>query len=332
MSHEIYINEQGTASMAYVGATPWHGLGQLLTPDSPIEVWAEQAGMNFSINKAPVRFKPEGAGAKAKHVEVPGRVVLHRSDTDEPLGVTSSRYQVVQPEQILSFFNDTAEMHGFTLETAGVMFRGQKYWALARTPYEYALPGQDIIKPYLLLATSCDGTMSTVARYVNTRVVCNNTIEMALGEGGQSIRVTHRQKFDEVSVKRELGLLEEAFEDQVVKIQSLANRTVTAQEAVDYFIKVLGNPEQPIDKQRNVGLLAKVHALFDGGGIGASMESYKGTAWGLVSAVTEYVDHQRGGTKDDGLDKDRRLESAWFYEGSSLKRKAMNDALMLLAA
>lgn len=331
MAHELYINEQGTASMAYVGAAPWHGLGQLLTPDAPIEVWAEQAGMNFSILHTDVKFKPNDAGAKAKHLIVPRQRVLYRSDSDAPLAIVSDRYKVVQPDEVLGFFKDTAEMHGFTLETAGVLFNGQKYWALAKTPYQYSLPGQDVIKPYLLLATSCDGTMSTVARYVNTRVVCNNTIELALSEKAQQVKVTHRQVFDEKAVKVELGLLEQSFEEQAMKMEQLAKRTVTAQEAVDYFIKVLGNPAVPVDKQRNVALLAKVHALFDGGGIGASLESYKGTAWGLVNAVTEYVDHQRG-MKDDDLSKDRRLESAWFYEGSTMKRKAMNDALMLLAA
>jgi phage/plasmid-like protein (TIGR03299 family) len=171
--------------------------------------------------------------------------------------------------------------------------------------------------------------MSTVARYVNTRVVCNNTIEIALNERAQQVKVTHRQVFDDRRVKLELGLLEESWTTQSEKLEKLSKRSVTAEEAVKYFIKVLGDPTVEIEKQRNVAILAKVHALFDGGAIGASLESSKGTAWGLLNAVTEYVDHVRGG-KDDGLAKDRRLESAWFYDGAKLKQRAMNDALDLL--
>jgi hypothetical protein len=75
-------------------------------------------------------------------------------------------------------------------------------------------------------------------------------------------------------------------------------------------------------------LLAKVHALFDGGGLGATMESSKDTAWGLLNSVTEYVDHYRG-VKVDDLSKDRRIESAFFYEGKALKQKALDTALEL---
>lgn len=329
MSHELYIDAVSKqASMAYVGAAPWHGLGQVLTEDAPFEVWAKEAGMDFEIKAATCRFSAEGT---AIPIIVPNKHVLYRSDTSAPLGVVSPRYQVVQPEAVLGFFRDLSEAHGFKLETAGVLFGGQKYWALAKTPYSLSLPGADIIKPYLLLATACDGTMSTVARYVATRVVCNNTIEMALGEKTSQVKVTHKQVFDDKKVKTQLGLLDESWDVYSTKIEALAKRTVSQQEAIDYFIKVLGTEGKPVEEQRNAALLAKVHALFDGSGIGSSLESSKGTAWGMLNAVTEYVDHMRG-TKDDGLAKDRRLENAWFYEGASLKQKAFNDATMLLAA
>lgn len=331
MAHELYIDENNTASMAYVGAAPWHGLGQQLTEDADIDTWRVQSGMDFSINSGEVKFKPINAGAKAKHIIVPNKRVLYRSDTEAPLAVVSDKYQVVQPEDVLMFFKDLADIHGFTLETAGVLFGGQKYWALAKTPFETKLGKDDIIKAHLLLATACDGTMSTIARYVTTRVVCNNTIEMALGESGGQVKVSHRSKFSEQRVKEELGLLEASWESTTEKINKLTQRTITAQEAIQYFVNVLGNKDKPIEEQRNVALLAKVHALFDGGGIGASMDSYKGTAWGLLNAVTEYVDHERG-TKVDDLSKDRRLESAFFYEGRALKINAANEAFALLAA
>lgn len=325
MAHELYI-ENNTASMAYVGAAPWHGLGQKLEENATLEVWAEQAGMTFEIHRTTAEF-----AAPSGMMIVPGRDVLYRSDTEKPLAVVSSRYQVVQPKQVLEFFRDLTEQYGYTLETAGVLFAGQKYWALAKTPHQVTLGGDDIIKAHLLLATSCDGTMSTIARYVQTRVVCNNTIEMALAENGGQVRVSHKTKFSDVRVKQELSLLEESWEQESKKLENLSKRSVSNQEAIDYFIKVLGDPSQDIEHQRNVALLAKVHALFDGSGIGASMESYKGTAWGLVNAVTEYVDHYRG-SKDDSLAKDRRVESAWFYDGAKIKQRAMNDALALVAA
>ena len=86
-----------------------------------------------------------------------------RSDTNAPLSVVSGRYQVVQPKEVLEFYRDLSEISGFELETAGVLKAGKKFWALARTGKETALKGNDVVKGYLLLATSCDGTLATTA-------------------------------------------------------------------------------------------------------------------------------------------------------------------------
>ena len=75
----------------------------------------------------------------------------------------SSRYQVVQPKAVLEFYRDLTEISGFELETAGVLKEGKKFWALAKTAKETALKGNDVVKGYILLATSCDGTLATTA-------------------------------------------------------------------------------------------------------------------------------------------------------------------------
>jgi phage/plasmid-like protein (TIGR03299 family) len=134
-------------TMAYTGQQPWHGLGNPLGPNQPIEVWAERAGMNWHIESAEVRYvaapsAPSGmsgssnpsasSGIGAIHA-FPEQKVLYRSDTKAPLSVVSSRYQVVQPAEILEFYRDLTEVGGFELETAGVLREGRKLWALART-------------------------------------------------------------------------------------------------------------------------------------------------------------------------------------------------------
>lgn len=108
-------------SMAFVGQTPWHGLGNKLAPKQPIEVWAEQAGMNWTIQESPVHFIA-GHDSHTAHSQqliqlkdsqlqqslnqvlpFTDHKVLFRSDTREPLSVVSQRYQVVQPREILEF-------------------------------------------------------------------------------------------------------------------------------------------------------------------------------------------------------------------------------------
>jgi len=89
--------------------------------------------------------------------------VLYRSDTKAPLSVVSNRYQIVQPREVLEFYRDLTEVSGYELETAGVLKGGRKFWALARTGQTTKLKGNDQVNGYLLLATSCDGTLATTA-------------------------------------------------------------------------------------------------------------------------------------------------------------------------
>lgn len=320
MAHELFMNENGQASMAYVGKTPWHGLGQQLTEDSPIDVWARQAGMDYFIEEAPVEYT-----VNAQHKTYTGKKVLFRNDTGVALSVVSDRYKVVQPLDVLEFFRNLTEQHGWQLETAGVLYQGQKYWALAKTGAEVRIMGQDLLKGYVLLATSCDGTLRTLAKRTSIRVVCNNTLSYASNNGEPEIRVSHASNFDATAVQNELGI-GDAWEDFARKASELALRKVSNQEAVNYVLSLFGDKMKPLEQQTSINTIAQVLKLFDGGGKGSDLQSARGTAWGLVNCVTEYLDHYKG------RDQSRRLDNAWFGKGSDLKVQAYNTALELIAA
>lgn len=319
MAHELSTMADGRTAMAYVGATPWHGLGQELTPNSPLDVWLKEAGLNYEIHGGEVMAAmPDGQNI----ITMPSRKLLYRNDTREPLSIVSDKYRVVQPAEVMEFFRDLTEEHGWQMETAGVLFNGAKYWALARTGQELRVMGQDQVDDYMLLATSCDGTMRTLAKRTSVRVVCNNTLSIA--QDGEGIRVSHSSVFQPEKIKQELELVSgwKVFEDQV---QQLAERKVTNMEAINYIVSLLGDPAKPIEEQKSVQTMAQVLQLFDGRGKGSELRSSKGTAWGLVNAVTEYVDWHKGN------DLSRRLDSAWFGKASELKEKAFDLALKLAA-
>lgn len=134
--------------MAYVGAPPWHGLGNQLSANEPIEFWAKQAGMDWRIREAPVHFLTGNVGSINSIESFPENKVLFRSDTNTPLSVVSQRYKVVQPAEILEFYRDLTEVSGFELETAGVLKGGRKIWALARTGQSSTLKGNDVTNAY----------------------------------------------------------------------------------------------------------------------------------------------------------------------------------------
>jgi phage/plasmid-like protein (TIGR03299 family) len=316
-------------TMAYVDETPWHGLGNSLARHQPLEVWAEQAGMNWKIEESEVRFVAGATGLGSIHA-FPEQKVLYRSDTKAPLSVVSNRYQVVQPAEILEFYRDLTEVGGFELETAGVLKDGKKLWALARTGQSVSLKGRDKVNGYLLLATACDGTLATTAQFTSVRVVCNNTLAIALGDSTGAVKVPHRSQFDAQAVKRQLGIAISSWDGFMVRMKALSERKVSAEAGEAYFRRVLtyqaNHTTDGSIATANDSAIRAVQALFAGRGKGATLASASGTAWGLLNSVTEFVDHQRRARSDD-----HRRDAAWFGAGATLKQKAWDEAIKLVA-
>ena len=343
MAHQV---EQ----MAYVGDTPWHGLGNQLTQNQPIEVWAQQAGMDWRIESSDVSYMAKNERGQSIIMPYEEQRVLYRSDTHAPLSVVSQRYQEVQPKEILEFYRDLIEQSGFELETAGVLKGGKKFWALARTGQSTALKGKDVSNGYILLATACDGTLATTAQFTSIRVVCNNTLAIALrGQSSSAgvVKVPHSTRFDADKVKQQLGISVRAWEEHMYEMKQLSQRKVTQGEAAAYFDSVFNNTSLSIADQedniiqfyRNVANQAspsvnktepnaramnKVMDMFNGQGRGAELSSAKDTAYGLLCSITEFVDHERR-----AMSTDHRLDSAWFGAGAALKQRGLEHALKL---
>ena len=316
-------------TMAYTGTTPWHELGNQLPAKQPIEVWTQKAGMDWNICETPVRYMTEQAGTLGSIMSFDDQKVLYRSDTKAPLSVVSGRYQVVQPREVLEFYRDLTEISGFELETAGVLKEGKKFWALARTGKETALKGNDTVKGYLLLATSCDGSLATTATPTTIRVVCNNTLGIALNGATSAIKVPHSTSFDPQAVKKQLGVAVSQWDSFMYRMKTLSERKVKSHESMNYFLKVLCQTDNHVDPAQgltNERALKKVQALYEGHGRGAELAAAKGSAWGLLCAVTEFVDHERRARSQE-----YRLDSAWFGQGANLKQRALDHALQLVS-
>jgi phage/plasmid-like protein (TIGR03299 family) len=310
MAHELQ-------KMAYVGETPWHGLGNRLSPNQPLEIWQREAGMDWRIESSAVHFKSAGSGLLAPIHTFPDQKVLYRSDTQQPLSVVSQRYQ------------DLTEVSGYELETAGVLRGGRKFWALARTGQSVALKGGDEVRGYLLLATSCDGTLATTATPTTVRVVCNNTLALSLKGATTAIKVPHNTRFDPGVVKKQLGVAVSRWDEFMYEMRMLAERKVSSKEAEHFFNQVLSvtsTDGTASAKQTNRHAISKAHNLYDGRGKGAELASAKGTAWGLLNAVTEFVDHEKRARSAD-----YRMDSAWFGQGAMVKQRALHGALSLVA-
>lgn len=312
--------------MAYVGQTPWHGLGNQLAANQPIEVWQKQAGMDWDIKESPVQFIDAVDDTQSRLITFPQSKVLYRSDTQAPLSVVSQRYQVVQPREILEFYRDLTEVSGFQLETAGVLKGGKKVWALARTGHSAILQGNDVTNAYVLLATACDGTLATTAQFTAVRVVCNNTLAVAIDDAKGAVKVPHSTTFDADAVKRQLGISVSNWDTFMYQMKALSERKVSNVEAALFYEDLFTDPRKEEPRKPNTWAMSKALDLYNGHGRGAELGSAKGSALGLLNSITEFVDHEQRARSTDN-----RLDSAWFGQGASLKQKALDNTLLMLA-
>jgi phage/plasmid-like protein (TIGR03299 family) len=329
MAHELTTNSiTGQVEFAYRASEgqAWHGLGQAVEEGATIEQWRGLAGMDWRIQRSKIRFATARGQTADAFATLDDQHVLFRSDDKAPLGIVSARYEVVQPAQMIEFFRDIAKVGGLELSAAGTLFGGKRFWATARIGSAAPVSLADRVGGYILISSSADGSQATEVRRTTTRVVCNNTLQMARSEKDTGlVRVTHRSVFDPEAVKDFMGLNTaawDAFKHQMVR---LANKPQVNDAAEDVFATIFAKArtEAAKDKARETAGFKKVLALFQGEGKGSRLEGVYGTAWGGLNAVTEYVDHHLRARNDQN-----RFASAQWGTGNDMK----NEALALLSA
>lgn len=382
MAHALAQTAQGQTAMAFVGDTPWHGLGQRLDPNASLDTWISQAGFDWqALTAAPQFIRADGTAGI-----MDDKRVIYRSDTGAPLSVMGAGYQIVQPRECMEFFRDLIETGGLQMHTAGMLDGGRRMWALCKNGHAGEIVKGDKVAQFLMIATSLDGTLATTATWTQIRVVCANTIAIALREAGDrvragkrggkvtAVRVSHKSVFDAESVKAQMSLGAEHWAQFHADATRLAETPIDTAQARDILRVIFGMPitkksaqqaaEQaaasatpaavagdslaallaapyipkvdPVLEAREdlARLLAKgdareqksvarTLALFAGEGRGASAEGVAGTAWGLLNAVTEHVDHEQGRSRDSAL------TSAWFGRGQEFKQSTLQALLAL---
>jgi phage/plasmid-like protein (TIGR03299 family) len=346
MSHEIDTST-GTAAIAFVRAdvsklgsanrgfhkqdgTPWHGLGHEVLPTDSIDVIRAKAGLGFEVLRAPAQYAVPKVfgGINLPELRVSSnRDVLFRSDTGADLGVVSRKgYKVHQPREIMDLLNEIITLAGFKFEVAGALHGGKVIWGLASAGEGANVIGRDKVCPYVLVATSFDGSMGTIGQWTAKRVVCNNTFRLALAEHGKRICLPHRSQWDADYIKSELGLVSQAFDQFLVEAKRFAEIEVKPDVASAIIAKVMAKRVSTpasgvLDITKTKGFQS-IMGLFQGGAIGSDLTGGQ-TAWQLHNAFTQYVDHERGGrSKDENVARSTRLDSAWFGDGDALKAEA----------
>ncbi len=321
MSHEF---ETGFM----VGEPAWHGLGIVLenSPQTAQEA-IEQAGLNWEIGLEPI-FSSD------KQVE--GYSAITRKTDGQVYGICKGRYVPLQNIDKFGFFDPLVKAGVASYETAGSLKNGERVWILAKIlGDDLEVTKGDTFKKYLLLSDSNDGKHGTICGFNPERVVCHNTLQIALRNfENQNVntyrRIVHstRQLKTLEKVRESLNFVNQTFDETLVQYKRFLDTKVQDVEA--YFKNVLkipivakDNTEETKEKQNRtlnkVISLYKNHPTNNVNGIGGSL-------WAAYNAVTYYVDHER--SRGEAGD---RLNNSWFGPGLLIKQRAFNEAQLLAA-
>ncbi len=311
MAHEIE-NINGQVPMFYVNETPWHGLGKHLDAPPTVREGIVAAGLDWNVGLKPLITKD-------LHEDVPA-LATYRETDGQILGVVGPNYTPLQNIEAFNFFNPFLEAGLCTLETAGALRGGKRIWVLAKIksdPIEVA-KGDEVLK-FILLSNSHDGTTAVRVGFTPIRVVCANTLGWAHeSAASQLIRVRHGANVAENVEKlgEIMDVANSKFNAQAEQYQFLANRQINAADLKKYVEVVFDiNP----DGKRKSQVMEKVIPLFEKGK-GNDLASIKGTYWAAYNAAIEYMQYEKGKSREV------RLDSNWFGANVGLNKKALEVA------
>ena len=319
MSHELEFVD-GKAQMAYVGDTPWHGLGVQVPADlTPVQM-LDVAGLNWQVEKVPAY-----ANVGGKNVQV-GWSALVRDADKKILDVVSDDWNPVQNEEAFDFFNDFIASGGMEMHTAGSLCGGQIVWALAKIKDSFELFGGDRVDSYLHFTNFHKYGFSTDVRFTPIRVVCNNTLTLSLNSKVERFaKISHRREFNGDNVKEMLGVATEKLGKYKEMAQFLGAKRYTNQDVVEYFKNLFplsgakaGKEDSPLSRNANIAM--DVLEAQPGASFAA------GSWWQPFNAVTHMTDHLLGRSQDT------RLQSAWYGSHRALKTRALELALDMAGA
>ena len=313
MPANITVNNGVAEMMTADGRDAWHGLGARLSQVATAQEAIEAANMGWEVGMREVFIQtPSG-----QFMEVTDKKAVTRMDNGKVFGVFSNQYTPLQNRDAFTFFDSVVGAGEAIYHTAGTLAGGSRIWILAKLPGDLKLSATDVLERYILLANSHDGSLAVTMKPTTVRVVCNNTLSVALGgETNKLFRAVHTSSvMQRVNQAREtLGLQEAYFANVMRGIERLADERMTQAAANEFLVELFGQEENPeAISTRMQNQIDTVGNLFVKG-----TGNHGVNRWDMLNAVTEFVDHKR--TKDD----DKRLDAAWFGGGKDLKQKAWN--------
>lgn len=315
-------------SMFYTGEKPWHKLGKELPNAATSAEAIEAAGLNWTVSKHPLLTTIRG-----EFIKVPNKFAIVRDDNNTVLGTVGPVYTPLQNKPAFSFFDAVVGEKAAMYHTAGALGEGERVWILAKLPGYIQTTKDDVTEKFLLLTNSHDGTGAVQIFFTPIRVVCQNTLNIAVASAQNKTKLRHTMTLGSrvQDVRDQLGILNNRF----TMFEELSKRmasTPLTYAGFKEFIQGTGvlpkdaNLDKVLGSTRAVNIMDEVSRLFEHGK-GNDLPGVKGTVWAGFNAVTEYVDYFRSTRGDEG---ENRAKSLLFGSGATLKQSAWDKAVSLV--
>lgn len=327
MSHEIFELDSPT----YGSNKPaWHNLGTVVAGQPTSADAIRLAKMNWTVGLEPVLAdNGQGGFFEVDNAYLTARQDLAKDDSRRILGVVKGRYQPIQNADCFAIADDLVGESGARFETAGTLRNGRIVWLLAKLPSRITVK-DDQLEKYLLLKSTHDGSGALQVMCTPVRVVCWNTLSMAVrgAKTAQSVSIRHtsnaRARIDEA--KRVLGLADSYFNAQAEMLDYLSGVQLPPEKTRAFLQTLIPDPAEGANKTRAVNARREIGSLYLGGQKGGNQTAVKGTAYGLLNAVVEYSDHRRTTRVGSGSvsKAESRMESVLWGSGADLKQKAVD--------
>ena len=250
MSHELGTFEyegQMLPTICYLegGPLPWHGLGNVIAPGAPAEEWRIMSGLAYDVELR--------ANCRSDGSPIDSSYHIARTDTGAIMGpFVAGQYLPFQTSAALDLAENICRDHGFRFDTAGALFEGARGWYQVVAERNAELPGGDFISDSLVISFDHSGRVAAKIIATPVRVVCNNTLSLAVATAADTASFTHRIPFHADSVLAAVGAGAENFAVFAKLAHAMAGRTLTDAERLDYFQSVIGGKERTEDGGRVV--------------------------------------------------------------------------------
>ena len=310
--------------MMYVGEVPWHGEGKKLDKVATSAEAIEAASLDWEVKKMPLFIEVNG-----QHEEVKGKFATVRSDRNKPLGVVGKVYTPLQNKEAFSFFDGIVGVKEAMYHTAGSLGDGEKVWILAKLPGYIQVKGDDVVDKYLLLANSHDGSSAVEMMFTPIRVVCQNTLNMAINASvGETSRVRHTRSLmvRVEEVREQLGIIKYQYDMFEQLSQKMANIQMNKEKFQNYLETIGAVRKQDEEEEMSTRTKNNLDTFFElfEHGKGNDLPGIKHTLWAGYNSVVEHVDYIRGSNKN-------RTKSLLYGSGADLKQRAWDKAVEWVA-